>query len=387
MSGAPPHQAIIIGGGIAGASAAYFLTRLGLDDVLLLEREDQPGYHTTGRSAALLVEYSTERTVRRLLLDGASFLRRPPDGFPDELLDPAGVLLLARGVAWREMRDLSPVMTGEGIANRLLTPAQTRELVPVLSTKNGLVDGGMLLTEDGHLDVHGLLWGYLGQAARHGCRLQCDAEVMDVITRRGRCEGVETGAGTFRAPLVVNAAGAWAGQVGAMAGALPVAFSPLRRTIITFDAPQGVDCRRWPMVDHEGYEVYFKPESSELLASPMDQTPSPPCDARPAEEDMATAVDRLQSLAPDIAPRTIRRKWAGLRTFSPDRLPVVGPDPRVEGFFWLAGQGGWGIETSPALGRLAAELIVKGRSDLRYAEALSPGRFLNKKQKTKNKEC
>ena len=369
------HQAIIVGVGIAGASAAYFLTRLGLDDVLLLEREEQPAYHTTGRSAALLVEYSTDPLLRRLLLEGASFLRHPPDGFPDELLDPVGVLLLARGEEWREMQDLSPLLTSEGIANRLITPRRMRELVPPLRTGGGLVDGGILLTEDGHLDVHGLLWGYLGQAARHGCELKCGAEVLDVIVKNGRCVGVETGAGTFRAPLVVNAAGAWASPLGAMAGALPLAFSPLRRTIITFDAPAGLDCRRWPMVDHEGFAVYFKPESGGLLASPMDQTPSPPCDARPSEEDVATAVDRLQTLAPDLAPRALRRKWAGLRTFSPDRLPVVGEDPRVRGFFWLAGQGGWGIETSPALGRLAAELMIGGRASFSGAEALSPCRF------------
>lgn len=123
------------------------------------------------------------------------------------------------------------------------------------------------------------------------------------------------------------------------------------------------------------YSLYFKPESGALLASPMDETPSPPCDARPAEEDMALAVHRLQTLAPGIAPRAFRRKWAGLRTFSPDRLPVVGHDPEVDGFFWLAGQGGWGIETSPALGRLAAELMVEGRSQSPDAEALSPRRF------------
>ena len=369
------HQVIIIGAGIAGASVAYFLARLGVTDTLLLEREEQPGYHTTGRSAALLVEYSTDPLVRCLLRAGASFLRRPPEGFVGDLLDPVGVLLLARGERWREMRELSPVLTGEGVANRLLTPWQIRQRVPVIRTEGGLVEGGMMLPEDGHLDVHGLHWGYLGLAARRGCVNRCSAEVLGVMTRGGRCVGVETTAGAFHAPLVVNAAGAWVGEVGAMAGALPLEFSPQRRTIITFDAPAGLDCRRWPMVDHEGYEVYFKPESGGLLASPMDQTPSPPCNASPREVDVATAVDRLQALAPEIAPRALRRKWAGLRTFAPDRLPVVGPDPRLDGFFWMAGQGGWGIEMSPATGRLAAELIVRGHSDLVPAGALSPSRF------------
>ena len=370
------YDVIIVGAGIAGASAAYFLTELGAGDVLLLEREDQPAYHTTGRSAALFLEHSTDPLVRQLLTTAAPFIRRPPDGFPRDLVDPTGVLLLASGEQWREMRERSRVMLDEGIRNRLVTSLeQMRELVPVLDPPDGLVQGGMLVTDSGHLDVHGLLWGYLGRAARRGCERRCGVEVLDVITRGGRCEGVETSAGTFRAPLVVNAAGAWVGQIGRMAGALPLEFSPLRRTIITFDAPLDMDCSRWPMVDHEGYAVYFKPESGGLLASPMDETPSPPCDARPGEEDMALAVHRLQTLAPDLAPRTFKQKWAGLRTFSPDRLPVVGHDPTVEGCFWLAGQGGWGIEMSPATGRMAAEMIVTGRSTVAAAEALSPCRF------------
>lgn len=369
------HDVVIIGAGIAGASLAYFLCRAGVTDVLVLEREEQPGYHTTGRSAALFLEHSADAVARRLLSEAAPFVRRPPEGFPGELVDAVGVLLLARGDQWDELRRRSRSMAGEGIANQVVTLAQMRELVPVLEPPPGLVDGGVLVTDSGHLDVHGLHWGYLGQARRAGCQLRCEAEVVDVLVEGGRCVGVETRAGRILADTVVNAAGAWVQTVGELAGALPLAFSPLRRTIITFDEPAGVDCSRWPMVDHEGYAVYFKPESGGLLASPMDETPSPPCDARPQELDVATAVDRLQTLAPSLAPRALRQRWAGLRTFSPDRLPVIGPDPRLPGFFWMAGQGGWGIEMSPATGSMAAALIVDGRSDSSGAAALSPARF------------
>ncbi len=369
------HDVIIIGAGIAGASVAYFLARAGVSDVLLLEREEQPGYHTTGRSAALFLEHSTDQVARRLLTEAAPFVRRPPDGFPEELVDAVGVLLLAGGEDWDTLRGRAGAMADEGIANRLVTLAEMKALVPVLDPPPGLVDGGMLVPDSGHLDVHGLHWGYLGQARRQGCELRCDAEVTGVIVEGGRCVGVETRAGQAYADVVVNAAGAWVQTVGQLAEALPLTFSPLRRTIITFDEPAGLDCGRWPMVDHEGYAVYFKPESGGLLASPMDETPSAPCDARPDELDVATAVDRLQTLAPSLAPRALRRRWAGLRTFSPDRLPVIGPDPRVDGFFWMAGQGGWGIEMSPATGRLAAELIDHGSSTVAGADALRPARF------------
>jgi D-arginine dehydrogenase len=367
-------EVIVVGGGIAGASLAYFLTRRGLTDVLVVEREEQPGYHATGRSAAALVEYNAIPLFRRLTLEGAVFLREPPEGFVETpLVEQVGVLLPGAGEGWEALQQTAAAMAGEGCVVEALSRSEVLDRVPVLVP--GEVDGGLLLPRGGHLDVHALLSGYLRALGRAGGELRCRVEVQEVLVERGRCVGLDTSAGELRADLVVNAAGAWVGELGRMAGATPIAFSPKRRTIITFAAPAGLDVRAWPMVDFDHRQLYFKAESGGLLASPMDQQPMSPCDARPDEETVAEAVDRLQTLAPPLAPRALRRKWAGLRTFSPDLLPVVGPDPRLPGFFWLAGQAGCGIETSPALGQIAADLVVdRGTTRLDAAE-ITPARF------------
>jgi D-arginine dehydrogenase len=238
------------------------------------------------------------------------------------------------------------------------------------------MEGALLLPEDGHLDVHALLQGYLRRLTRAGGEVRCGTEVCEVLRERGRCVGVGTPGGPLRARWVVNAAGAWAGVLGQLAGATPITFQPRRRTIVTFAAPAAHEVGRWPMVASEAHKAYFKPESGGLLTSPMDETPSPPCDAHPADEDVARAMEKLGRLAPTLVPQALRRKWAGLRTFAPDEVPVVGEDPRVPGFFWLAGQGGSGIETSPVLGALAADLLLDGTSAHEAAAAVTPGRFV-----------
>ncbi|TMB48511.1 MAG: FAD-binding oxidoreductase, partial [Deltaproteobacteria bacterium] len=220
--------------------------------------------------------------------------------------------------------------------------------------------GAALLPDDGHIDVHALLWGYLGHAKRRGAEQRFGAEVRGVRVEAGRCVSVVTAEGEIHARWVVNAAGAWAGKLAALAGAAPIALVPHRRTIVTFAAP--VDVRSWPMVHSDDDRLYFAPESGGLLLSPMDEEPMEPCDARPDDEVIAQGLARLAGLAPSLVPQTLRRKWSGLRTFAPDRVPVVGEDPRVRGFFWLAGQGGCGIETSGALGPVAADLLVAGKT-------------------------
>ena len=366
---------IIVGAGIAGASVAAFLAERGARDVLLLEREAQPAYHSTGRSAAALVELNRHPVWRRLITLGAQFLRRPPAWLADEPpVDLVGVVIPARGAAWAELQQLEPRLRAEGIATRLLPPAAVCALVPALD--RGALDGALLLPENGHLDVHALLQGYLRRLTRAGGEVRCDTEVGEVLKEHGRCVGVGTRGGALRARWVVNAAGAWAGVLGRLAGAAPIAFQPRRRTIVTFTPPGDHDVRRWPMVDSETHKAYFKHESGGLLLSPMDETPSPPCDACPADEDVARAVEKLGRLASALVPQALRRKWAGLRTFTADELPVVGADPLVPGFFWLAGQGGSGIETSPVLGALAADLLLDGQSAHEAAAALAPSRFV-----------
>ena len=365
-------EVIIVGGGIAGASLAYFLTERGVTDVLLLEREPQPGYHATGRSAATLSELDVVATWRELKVLGARFLRHPPPGFAETpLVVPSGVMLLFREPEWSALRQAAPAIEQAGIRLVLLSPAEAVARVPVLLVER--FAGAALVPDDGHIDVHALLWGYLGHARRRGVEQRFGVEVRGVRVEAGRCTGVLTADGELAARWVVNAAGAWAGRVGVLAGAAPIALVPHRRTIVTFAAP--VDVRGWPLVQSDADRLYFAPESGGLLLSPMDEEPMEPCDARPDDEVIAQGFARLAGLAPSLVPQALRRRWSGLRTFAPDRVPMVGEDPRVRGFVWLAGQGGCGIETSGALGPIAADLIVDGKTERFDVRALSPARF------------
>ena len=365
-------EVIIVGGGIAGASLAYFLAERGVTDVLLLEREEQPGYHATGRSAATLSELDPVATWRMLKVLGARFLRHPPPGFAETpLVVPSGVMLLFDEPGRSMLRRTAPAIEKAGIGLVLLSPAEAVARVPALLP--GRFAGAALIPDDGHIDVHALLWGYLGHARRRGAEQRFGVEVRGVRVEGGRAAGVLTSDGELAARWVVDAAGAWAGQVGTLAGAAPIALVPHRRTIVTFAAPP--EARGWPLVQSDADRLYFAPESGGLLLSPMDEEPMEPCDARPDDTVIAAGLARLTNLAPSLVPQTLRRKWSGLRTFAPDRIPVVGEDPRVRGFFWLAGQGGAGIETSGALGAIAADLIVEGKTERCDATALSPARF------------
>jgi len=368
------YEVIIVGGGIAGASLSYFLAERGMTDILLLEKEDQPGYHATGRSASVLVELDPVRTVLQLKVMAAEFFRAPPPGFCESpLLDPRGVLTVYAEPLWPKAAEIIPFLKASGVAAEALTIREVLCLVPVLAP--GTFSGGILLARDGHIEVHELLWSYLRQARRRGLEMRCNTEVKALEVNRGRCCGVVTDRGVIKGRWVVNAAGAWAGVVAEMAGAVPVQFTPRRRTVISFAAPEGIDPSRWPFVENESYHFYFGPESGGLLASPMDEDPVEPGDARPDEFVVAQAIDLVGRLAPTLVPRTLRNCWSGLRTFAPDQAFLIGADPLVGGFFWLAGQGGSGIETSPAAGQIAADLLLAGKTERFDAAALSPARF------------
>jgi len=223
--------------------------------------------------------------------------------------------------------------------------------------------------------VHELLMSYLRIAKKKGTRVRCGVEVTSLLVEKGRCAGVVTSEGEIRSRWVVNAAGAWAGPIAASGGAAAIQMTPLRRCAATFSAPPDLDTARWPMVGSEDLKVYFKPDAGDLLFSPMDEVPSEPCDARPDDLVIAQAMERLKALAPRILPHALKSKWAGLRTFSSDRLPVVGPDPLLPGFYWHAGQGGSGIETSPELARVGVDLLLDGKCESLDTGRLSPARF------------
>jgi len=368
------YEAIIIGCGIAGASLAYFLAERGMTDILILEREEQPGYHSTGRSAAVLVEFDLVPSVQQLKILGAQFLRNPPNDFSENpLLRPSGILVMVKGPLWALAQQMIPGLRQEGVVLDLLSQEDALSIVPVVSPDH--FDGALLFPEDGHIDVHELLWSYLRNARRRGVELRSGEEVKGLKVRQGRCEGVVTSAGAYHAPWVIDAAGAWAGKIRAWAGSSSVQLTPYRRTIITFAAPEGLEVKTWPLVADLSHELYFSPESGGLLASPMDEEPMAPCDARPDDLVVAQTIERLKQLTPRLVPKSIIRKWAGLRTFAPDQGMVIGEDPALGGFFWLSGQGGAGIETSAAVGQIASDLILEGRTELMDVKAVSPGRF------------
>jgi D-arginine dehydrogenase len=374
MAGKSGFDAIIIGCGIAGASLAHFLAERGMTDILILEREEQPGYHATGRSAAVLVEFDLVPSVQQLKILGAQFLRNPPDGFSENpLLQPSGILVMVKGPLWELAQQMVPSLRQEGVVLDLLSQEEALSMVPVVSPVN--FDGALYFPEDGHIDVHELLWSYLRHARRRGITLRCGEEVKALKVGPGKCEGVLTSAGEYHSNWVIDAAGAWAGKVREWAGPSPVQLTPYRRTIITFAAPEGLEVKTWPLAADLSHELYFSPESGGLLASPMDEEPMEPCDARPDDLVAAETIERLKRLTPRLVPKSIIRKWAGLRTFAPDQAMVIGEDPVLKGFFWLAGQGGAGIETSGVVGQIASDLILEGQTALMDVKPISPARF------------
>jgi D-arginine dehydrogenase len=345
-----------------------------MTDIVILEREEQPGYHSTGRSAAVLIELDFIPSVLQLTILSADFLRNPPECFcQSPLLERAGILVMFQGDDWSMIEGIAPTFRQMGISLELLTPSQVIERFPVVS--NAHFDGAVFLPEDGHIDVHELLWSYIRHARQKGARLRCGVEVHGVSVERGRCRGVLTNEGEFTGSWVVNAAGAWAGIIGQLAGATQIELTPYRRSVATFAVPDDLDVTGWPLVSNYTHKLFFKPESRGLLACPMDEDPVEPCDARPDDVVIAQTMDRLEMLAPSLVPKSLRQKWAGLRTFAPDQSYIIGEDPLVKGFFWLAGQGGSGIENSPAAGQLAADLLIDGRTGLIDPSLFSPARF------------
>ena len=350
---------LIIGAGIAGASVAYELAPHGR--VIVLEREAVPGHHSTGRSAAVLTENYGNSIIRRLTLATRPFLEHPPDGFTEyPLTAPRQMLWIARadqkaGLAATlgEAQRLVPTI-------RAVEPTEASALCAAL--RSGYVAYAILEPHALDLDVHAIHQGFLRGLRNRGGRVVTHAEVVRLRQTDTSWE-VHTPQQQYAAGVVVNAAGAWCDVIGRLAGARPVGLVPKRRTAFTCDGPTGIALQElavWPVIIDSDEEFYFKPESGGILASPADETPLEPCDVFPDDYDVALAIDRIQK-ATTLSIAHINRKWAGLRSFVRDKTPVVGMDGQRAGLFWLAGQGGYGIQTSSAMGRTAASLIVNQR--------------------------
>lgn len=358
------YDVAIVGAGIAGASLAAEIAPHAR--VLLLEGEAQPGYHATGRSAAFWSETYGGPNIQPLVTASGDFLRNPPAEMGGEsFLSPRGELFIAT----REDRHvLDGFVEKFAAAGVVLNDVDPTAYCPGIRSEwtDALYDESC--SDIGVARLHG---AYLGAARRAGAELVCDAGVTG-LSRQGGWK-IETRAGTFSADLLVNAAGAWAEPVGQMAGAPPTGIAPLRRTMVQLrvDPPAPMTL---PLVRDAHERFYFKPETGgRIWLSPHDEIPTAPCDAAPEEIDVAIAIDKLGS-AVDWRVEAVERRWAGLRTFAPDRKPVYGFDPAVPGLFWCAGQGGFGIQTAPAASKLAAAMLLQATADP-IAAHLDPERY------------
>jgi D-arginine dehydrogenase len=371
------YDFIVIGAGMAGASAASELARS--SRVCLIEAEDQPGVHATGRSAALFAPTYGGRQVRAITRASRAFFDRPPEGFSDQaLLRPRGCLYIARADQRAQLDRMAGDIQASGGSVTIETGVSALARIPRLRPE--YLAAAIFDAEAMDIDVDALHQGFLRHLRSTGATLLTSARA----TRARRQNGVwrlQLEGEVVEAPVIVNAAGAWADQVAGACGAREVGLQPLRRTAILVDPPVGVDIRDWPAVIDTDEMFYFKPEAGKLLISPADESPDTPGDAQPQELDIAVGVDRVQA-ALDIEVRRVSHSWAGLRTFAPDRIPVIGFDPRVRGLFWCAGQGGYGIQTAPGMARVVAalaslealpqDLLAEGLD----AEELSPHRFV-----------
>ncbi len=374
---------IVVGGGIAGASVAYFLAPHGR--VVLLEREAHPGYHSTGRSAAMFMASYGGEQVRALTRASLAFLQQPPTGFSEHpLLTPRGAVTVANAEQQPQIDELLGQLARAGSRAVRLTAAQALERVPVLRADQ--VATALYEPDAYDMDVHALHQGFLMGLKRAGGQVVCDAEVT-ALRREGATWSVTTRAGRWRAPVLLNAAGAWADRVAELAGLPSIGLVPKRRSAFIFAPPEGLAVERWPLVVSAGEDWYFKPDAGALLGSPANADPTEPQDVQPEEMDIALGVHRLTEVTTmDI--RRPQRPWAGLRSFVADGGLVGGFDPQAPGFFWVAAQGGYGVQTAPAMGEscaalargvpLPAHVAAEGVSEA----SLGPGRLERTESRT-----
>jgi len=342
---------LIIGGGIAGASVGYWLAPHGR--VLLLERESQPGYHATGRSAAMFMESYGTPQVRALTMASRDFFQSPPKGFAEQApLSARGAMMVAtkgQDALLAEHWDLLHAMTPHA---RLLDSAGACRLMSALRPEKVL--GAVFEPDAADMDVHAIHQGYLRGLRRAGGTVVCNAEVTALKRSSGLWQ-VQASGVSYQAPVVLDAAGAWADVVATLAGARAVALEPRRRSAFIFAPPADLACAHWPLTIGINEDWYIKPDGGMLLGSPANADPVEPQDIQPEEIDIALAIARIEAMT-TLTIRRPTRTWAGLRSFVTDGDLVGGFDPDVPGFFWVAAQGGYGIQTSAAMGEACAAL-------------------------------
>lgn len=346
------YDYLIIGGGIAGTSIGYSLAES--KRVAVLEMEELPGYHTTGRSVAVWTTAYGPVEMQKLCHASGDFIHNPPEGFSEyPLYHDMGLMFIAKE------DDVADLLGYLKLVQQLepdiheITPEEAIAKVPIL--KREFVKAAFYDPNTTGLEVSNIHQGYIKHIKAHGSDVISKAEVQSMERRDGLWH-ISTPAGEFSAPVVINAAGAWADVVAEKAGTRKIGIVPKRRTVIGLKPPEGMDVRKWPGVMDAHEAFYFKADGGQIVASPADETPDTPHDVQPDEMDIAITADYMMQ-ATDLQIRRIDQSWAGLRCFVEDRLPAVGFADDVDGFFWFAAQGGYGIATSPALGRLGAAIV------------------------------
>ncbi|QJI30879.1 FAD-binding oxidoreductase [Pseudomonas sp. ADAK18] len=344
---------IIIGGGIAGASAGYWLSRHAR--VIVLERESLPGYHSTGRSAALYIAAYGTPQVRALTLGSRAFFDHPPTGFAEHpLLTPRAELLVDLIGDPEELQRQYSSAKALVPETRLLDVDEAMAMMPILRREK--VHGGIYDPTVCDIDTDALYQGYLRGIRRNGGEIHTDNEVQK-LTRDGEGQWqIRTSQQRFSAPVIINAAGAWADSIGELAGARKIGLQPKRRSAFIFAPPADVNIHSWPELAALDGSFYMKPDAGMFLGSPANADPVEPHDVQPEELDIATGIYHIEE-ATTLTIRRPTRTWAGLRSFVSDGDLVCGFDPQVDGFFWIAAQGGYGIQTSPAMGQASAALV------------------------------
>lgn len=345
---------IIIGAGIAGASAAYELADEGT--VILMEREDSLAYHSTGRSAAAFMETYGNRTVRGLTKGSRPFYSNPPLGFSETpLILDRGAIFLGTSEQKALIKQQFEEMSAYVDNLQLLDSTDIKQIVPIIDVD--LFKTGIYEVDAKDLDSHAIHQGYLRGLKNKGGRLLKDCDVRS-LKQCGDLWRVGTTAGEFTARIIVNAAGAWADEIAALAGIKPIVLEVKKRTVFFIDMDEHKSAD-WPYVGDISETFYFKPDAGKLFVSPCDEIPITPCDAKPTDLDVARAVTSLE-IATDLEVKKVSHTMAGLRSFVADRTPVVGPDPENSSFIWLVGQGGYGFQTAPALARCCLSLVTGG---------------------------
>jgi D-arginine dehydrogenase len=368
------YDFLVVGAGMAGASIGAELA--GYGSVLVIEMEDQPGYHATGRSVAFWAETYGGPGVQPLTSASGPLLRNPDPAFSDQsFLSPRGALHIGTSADGGARDHMVDSFAGAGVEFHRLDAGELGQRIAGLRPEYSI---GLAEPSTSDIDAAALHAAYLSLLRRRGGAVITRAALQGAERGPGGDWRVTTAAGVFSAGIIVNAAGAWADEVARVSGVNPVGITPLQRTVVQLRTNQAADVAD-PIIVDLALNFYFKAVGQgRIWLSPHDEKPMPPGDAAPEELDVAIAIDRFEHVV-DWRIEAVERKWAGLRSFAPDRLPVYGFDGRSPGFFWFAGQGGFGIQTAPAAARLGAALVTGSSPDAAVSHidvsAYAPGRF------------